>query len=444
MNWDKLISSQRFGKELNNNSMQQDRRSEFQRDYDRIIFSSPFRRMQNKTQVFPLPGSVFVHNRLTHSLEVACVGRSLGNMLAARLINDQLLERNFEADVFGSIVSAACLAHDMGNPPFGHSGEKAISAFFTKGQGQELRKELSEQEWQDCANFEGNANALRLLTHSFTGRRKGGYALTFSTLGSLVKYPTISLNRSNKNKYGVFSSEEKSFKQIAEHLGLKKLSNGGFSYARHPLVYLVEAADDICYQLMDLEDALKLKILGYEEIESLLMAFLNENPSTKQSIENTFKEVTDQHERISYLRAHAVNKLVNECIEVFIKNYSAIMDGDFKSTLIDDLEGDIHKGVEKIKKVNFKEVYKYRAVVEIELAGFNIMGGLLDEFTGAVLNKNAHYSQKLLSLLPEQFKHNKTDMYSQIQSVLDFISGMTDLYATDLFRDIKGINHKTL
>ena len=256
MDWRKLISAKRFGMEEFHEDRQENR-SEFQRDYDRLVFSAPFRRLQNKTQVFPLPGSIFVHNRLTHSLEVSCVGRSLGNDVSKAILTRQPELYDSFLPETGSIVSAACLAHDLGNPPFGHSGEKAISTFFSEGKGQFLNEQISPVEWDDLTHFEGNANAFRLLTHQFEGRRKGGFAMTYSTLASIVKYPFSSSLAGNKSKFGFFTSEEEGFRRIATELGLIQLNAHPLKYVRHPLVYLVEAADDICYQMMDIEDAHK-------------------------------------------------------------------------------------------------------------------------------------------------------------------------------------------
>ena len=260
MNWDKLLSTKRTGQE-NLKEVKHDR-TQFQRDYDRLIFSSPFRRLQDKTQVFPLPGSVFVHNRLTHSLEVASVGRSLGNNVSAKLLKAGLGKPELVAEI-GSVVAAACLAHDMGNPPFGHSGEAAIGHYFTNGAGADFKHMLSEAEWTDFTRFEGNANALRILTHAYRGRRQGGFAMTYTTVASILKYPYAS--HLGLKKYGYFQSEKEMFRHIADELQLKVLDEEKGIYARHPLVYLVEAADDICYQVMDIEDAHKLKILSYEE-----------------------------------------------------------------------------------------------------------------------------------------------------------------------------------
>ena len=313
MNWNELISAKRFGLE-EFHEVRQENRSEFQRDYDRLIFSAPFRRLQNKTQVFPLPGSIFVHNRLTHSLEVSCVGRSLGNDVSKLILEKRPeLKDSFIAEI-GSIVSAACLAHDLGNPPFGHSGEKAISTFFSEGKGLSLKDKLSTMEWDDLTHFEGNANAFRLLTHQFEGRRKGGFAMTYSTLASIVKYPYSSGLAGNKSKFGFFISEEETFRTIADDLGLIKVQDQPLKYVRHPLVYLVEAADDICYQMMDIEDAHKLKILTTEETIDLLMSYFTEEK--RERMRRTFDRVSDTNEQIAYLRSSVIGLLIRECTKV--------------------------------------------------------------------------------------------------------------------------------
>ena len=277
MNWRLLISNKRFGLE-DLHVTRKDDRTEFQRDYDRLIFSAPFRRLQNKTQVFPLPGSIFVHNRLTHSLEVSCVGRSLGNSIATKLLAKHPELTDTHIGEIGAIVSAACLAHDLGNPPFGHSGERAISTYFSEGKGLALKEQLSSMEWEDLTHFEGNANAFRLLTHQFEGRRKGGFVMTYSTLASIVKYPFSSQLAGKKSKFGFFITEESDYRKIADELGIIRINKEGepTKYVRHPLVYLVEAADDICYQMMDIEDAHKLKLLTTEEAIKLYEGFFDE------------------------------------------------------------------------------------------------------------------------------------------------------------------------
>ena len=319
MNWKQLISNKRFGLEALHEIRKEDR-TEFQRDYDRLIFSAPFRRLQNKTQVFPLPGSIFVHNRLTHSLEVSCVGRSLGNDIAANLLQKHPELSDSHLSEIGAIVSAACLAHDLGNPPFGHSGEKAIGTYFSEGKGLALKPLLSEAEWEDLTHFEGNANAFRLLTHQFEGRRPGGFVMTYSTLASIVKYPFSSRLAGRKQKFGFFLSEEEDYKRIAEELGIIKLSKDGepTRYARHPLVYLVEAADDICYQMMDIEDAHKLKILTTQETKELYLQFFTE--SRLKRINEICKLVADTNEQIAYLRTSAIGVLIMACTQVFVDN----------------------------------------------------------------------------------------------------------------------------
>ncbi len=420
-------------------SKKKEDRSQFQRDYDRIIFSSPFRRMQNKTQVFPLPEHIFVHNRLTHTLEVASVGRSLGNLLAEKLTGEY--PNNLLISEIGTIVSTACLAHDLGNPPFGHSGEAAISNFFLNGDGQEFQKDLSEAEWKDLTLFDGNANALRILSHQFNGKRPGGFALTYSTLSSIVKYPYESV-LATKPKFGFFQSEKEDYRKIATELGIDSVSDEFVSFQRNPLVYLVEAADDICYQIMDLEDAFKLGILTYDQIKELYLAFYDEISDRKvlQNIDSTLQKVTDKNEQISYLRAGVIGKLIHESMEIFIRNYGEIMEGQMSKGIIGSLQNKQDEAMKIVKDISFSQVYNHRSVVEIEIAGYKIIGTLLDEFIEAVLHPNNMYSKKILSLLPEQYKTESDSKYHKIQSVVDFISGMTDVFALDLYRKIKGIS----
>jgi dGTPase len=439
MHWDQLLSAKRFGLENRRISTSADARSQFQRDFDRVIFSSPFRRLQNKTQVFPLPGSVFVHNRLTHSMEVASVGRSIANIVGLKLLEQETIRDNELFNELGSIVSAACLCHDMGNPPFGHAGEDAISKYFEEGEGLKLKSYVTQAEWDDLLHFEGNANALRLLTHQFHGRRKGGYALTYSTLASLIKYPYSSENQAKK--YGFFQTEKETFSKIAEELGLTKLNDEPVKYARHPLVYMVEAADDICYEIMDIEDAHKLKILDTGKTFELLLNFFD--PVDDANILNhknkVFQEVTDTNEQIAYLRALVINKLVNETAQNFLDNYNLIMEGNYGSTLVKDFNGKSEQAFNICKKLAKDQIYNDRSVVKIELTGFNVLGTLMEEFVYAVLNPGYNYSGKLLTLLPGQFDISTDNTYKKIRSVIDFISGMTDLYAVDLYKDIKGI-----
>jgi dGTPase len=440
--WSQLISPVRLGLEFRTYNEPEEIRTAFQRDYDRIIFSSPFRRLQNKTQVFPLPGSIFVHNRLTHSLEVASVGRSLGNLVAIGLAKRGDHTDAATLSEIGTIVSTACLAHDMGNPPFGHSGENAISNFFRKGQGKTLLDQLPAEQQSDFTCFDGNANAFRLLTHTFNGRRQGGFGLTYSTLASIVKYPYESGLAGSKQKFGFFQTEKLLYSGIAEKLGLNKLSDNPLRFARHPFVYLVEAADDICYQIMDVEDAHKLKIISSGDAEQLLMAFFDADTDREaiSVIVENLKIVLDSNERVSYLRAMVIGKLVRECAAIFFDRMDQILVGMESSSLIKMLEGKSKSAMEEIKKISVSRIYKDPSVIQIEIAGYKILGTLLDEFTPAILDPKDLLSEKLLSIIPEQYHLQSENLYDKLQTIVDFVSGMTDLYALDLYRKITGIN----
>jgi len=441
MIWKHLLCAERFGQHHNAEVNQNDIRTEFQRDFDRLIFSSPFRRLQNKTQVLPLPGSVFVHNRLTHSLEVSCVGRSLGNIVYDKIAHTLDTNEKELVREIGTVISTACLAHDLGNPPFGHSGEKAISEFFVSGRGSEIKDRISIGEYNDLIRFEGNANLIRLLTHQFNGRRKGGYALTFATLGSMIKYPFGSGLNQEKNKYGYFQTEKETFELIMSKLYVPNIDSSKRIFARHPLVYLVEAADDICYQIMDLEDAYKLKILSKQAVHDLFIGFFEENRDikTRDKISKTMTEVADPNEQMAYLRAIAINKLVHEAASVFADNYNSIMDGTYRGKLLNDMSDEMKKAMKRCSEVAFRDVYRHPSVVMIEITGYNVLGFLMDEFYRAVLYKESDYFEKMLSLFPAQYKvENGTD-YEKVRSVVDFVSGMTDIYAVDLYKQIRGL-----
>ena len=437
MEWIKLISNKRFGQE-HKHAERHDDRSEFKRDYDRLIFSSAFRRLQNKTQVFPLPGSIFVHNRLTHSLEVSSVGMSLGNDISKRIIEKRPELKDTLFEEIGTIVSAACLAHDLGNPPFGHSGEKAISTYFSEGQGMALKKELSPMEWDDLTHFEGNANAFRILTHQFEGRRKGGFVMTYSTLASIVKYPFSSQLAGKKSKFGFFLSEEADYQKIAGELGIIRLSKPDepLRYARHPLVYLVEAADDICYQMMDIEDAHKLKLLTHDETKGLYMQFFDEK--RRKRIEEVCRIVTDVNEQIAYLRSSVIGALIKECTRVFTENEEKILTGEFEGTLIMHICSPLKEAYDNCSAIAFQRIYRSSDVLDIELAGFRVISTLIDLMINAVRSPEKAYSQLLINRISGQYNVNAPTLYGKIQAVLDYISGMTDVYALDLYRKIKG------
>ena len=443
MDWKQLLSTNRYGKEPDTKEVNLEViRTEFQRDYDRLIFSSAFRRLQNKTQVFPLPGSVFVHNRLTHSLEVASIGRSLGNIVAGKIVNEVEPEVRPHLDELGTIVSVAGLAHDLGNPPFGHSGESAISNFFENGDGRTLQKEMTDAEWADLTNFEGNANLLRLLTHQFKGRRAGGMSLTYACLAAMIKYPFASTERTRKGKYGYFQSERDAFLSIAEATGLACLDAKRGIYARSPLAYLMEAADDIAYMIMDIEDAHKLGILSFDETRERLSSFFDgENLSKfRQKLDSVKDVVTDSNELVAFLRAMSINHLTQRTSEVFTNHCDEIMNGTFSGSLVKNLPEKIETEYEESSDMSVRKIYNNRSVVKVEITGYNVLKTLVEEFLQATLEPNTNYSRKLLQLIPEQYKTDNLTTYDKCRSILDFVSGMTDLYAMDLYKLIRGDN----
>jgi len=430
-------------------------RTSFLRDYDRIIFSSAFRRLQNKTQVFPLPGPVFVHNRLTHSLEVASVGRSLGKAVGDAIAG-RYGDRGEEFEEFykyelPSVIAAGCLAHDIGNPPFGHSGEDAIRNFFRELTGEARSRfegELSQNQQRDFLYFEGNANAFRTLTHNFNERALGGFRLTYATLASIVKYPSDSLNGFNKQqlvtkKSGFFDSEVDTYKAIAGELGIPRKSVDLNIYARHPYVYLVEAADDICYRVVDFEDAHRLNIISIETIRDLFLSFFDDEQgyNSRERVEKTFHQINDDNQKVQYLRAMLINLLIFRVRDIFMEREQLLLEGSLEKSLIDYLPPRELALMKKIDAFSVEHIYNHRSVVEIEIAGYNVIGGMLKEFFGAVLSPRSVKSEKLLQLISKQFVISREPghLYGDIQSVVDFISGMTDLYAVDLYRKITGM-----
>lgn len=441
MQWNRLICDKRFGLENYHDAARSGTRSDFQRDFDRLVFSSPFRRLQNKTQVFPLPGSIFVHNRLTHSLEVSSVGRSLANEVAL-LLRDRYAGTADAAalESIGEIVGAACLAHDLGNPPFGHSGEKAISTFFSEGLGAELHSDLTEAQWADLIHFEGNANAFRLLTHQFKGRRRGGFAMTYSMLAAIVKYPFSSTLAGGKNKFGFFTAERESFSRIASQLGMISLTDTpeAIRYARHPLVYIVEAADDICYEVMDLEDAHKLKVIPTHEVKQLFLNFFPEE--RRRRCEEVMTTITDPNEQIAYLRSGVVGRLVEQCARVFADHEAEILAGTFEGQLLDKVEEPVRQAYAQCNAISWDRIYRASSVVDIELAGNRIITFLLEKFIHAIRHPQFNYSRLLLSQVPQQYDVHADSLYDKVLAVLDHVSGMTDVYALDLYRKLNGLS----
>jgi dGTPase len=430
-------------------------RTSFLRDYDRIVFSSAFRRLQNKTQVFPLPGPVFVHNRLTHSLEVASVGRSLakavGDALGDRYAGVGEEFREFYKYELPSVIAAGCLAHDIGNPPFGHSGEDAIRNFFREltGDGKKrFDQELTPNQQRDFLFFEGNANAFRTLTHSFNERTPGGFRLTYATLASIVKYPCDSLSGFDKRslatkKSGFFDSEIGTYRQIATALGIPEADPARNVFARHPYVYLVEAADDICYRIIDFEDAHRLNIISIDTIRELFLSFFDEETGydARDRVEKIFLDINDDNQKVQFLRAKLINLLILRVRDIFMEKEAELLAGTVTRSLIDFLPSRELALVKAIDAFSVQHIYNHRSVVEIEIAGYNVIGGMLKEFYGAVLHPGSVKSEKLLQLISRQFVITGAPdrLYEDTQAVVDFISGMTDLYAVDLYRKITGM-----
>lgn len=453
MDWNILLSNKLLGDKESSEIKLNDGRSQFQRDFDRIVFSSAFRRLQDKTQVFPLPENDFVHTRLTHSLEVSCVGRSLGSLVGEKILRkNKNLVGKYSSVHFGEIVASACLAHDIGNPPFGHSGEDAIAEYFKNSNGKIYKNEVAdEKKWNDFTKFEGNAQGFRIISRLQNPNSVGGLKLSCATLAAFTKYPRESIllqteQRNNKKikskfykKFGFFQTERNLFAEVAGETGLiRKGSENDYFWSRHPLSFLVEAADDICYRIMDLEDGFRLGLLSFEYAESLIRPLVNSRLNSYEG--------RSLNDKIGYLRAKAINDTVAQLADAFIDYEVKILEGEFEQDLISVI--DSAEQLELIKEISVKEIYSFRSVVEREAAGYEVLGGLLDAFIVAV---NEIYkgdfswkSKNLMKLLPGQFlgKNGRPDddIYLRLLKITDFVSGMTDSYAVSLYRKIKGIS----
>ncbi len=404
----------------------------------KMKLSSEFRSLQDKTQVVPLSNEDFVHTRLTHSLEVSVVGRSLGRQVGTKILEkfpDLKNKYGYQANDFGAIVAAASLAHDIGNPPFGHSGEKSIGQFFISGKGKEFSKELSKKQYQDLCDFEGNANGFKILTQSRIGR-EGGLRLSYATLGAFVKYPKESLpikptsNVSHK-KYGFFQTEVDVFSDIAEELGLNKDETG--SYIRHPLAYLVEAADDICYTIIDFEDGINLGLIEEEFALEYLINLVRDSINTEK-----YHKLSNTSDRISYLRALSINTLINECVEIFMNNEDQIMQGVFTSSLLD--KSKYKAQIDDIIKISIENIYESKEVIEKEIAGYNLISVLLESYISAANNMYAgnanSYDKLILNLLPGTIDINKEDLYTRILEICHYIASFSDSQALLVYKKI--------
>ena len=443
MNWNQLLSLKRSGdtqKRLRNK--QDETRLGFEVDYDRIIFSDSFRSLQDKTQVVPLSKTDFVHTRLTHSLEVSVVARSLGRIVGEQVIkrHPSLVEEGYKMNDFGAIVATAALGHDIGNPPFGHSGEKAIGEYFKNGNGYKYKDQLTAKEWQDIVDFEGNANGFKILNESKEGS-EGGLRLSFATLGAFMKYPKESLPKKPTShiadkKYGVFQSDLPFFNEVAQELGLISTGeNGNIAFKRHPLAYLVEAADDICYTIIDFEDGINLGLIEEEFALEYLIKLVKDNIDSKKYHQLEFK--TD---RLSYLRALAIGTLINEAATTFLVHEDEILNGEYPFSLLDKCKYEAQ--VNDIIKLSVEKIYKSREVVEKELVGYSIIATLLDVFVSATNRKFentlTNYDKLVLNLLPESLRKPKETIYLRILTMCGYVSSLTDGFALQLYKKING------
>lgn len=447
MNWEQLLSLKRQGdtsKRLRKE--QDDTRLGFEVDYDRIIFSAAFRSLQDKTQVIPLSKTDFVHTRLTHSLEVSVVGRSIGRLVGKKIIEKYpyLKEvHGFHMNDFGAIVAAASLAHDIGNPPFGHSGEKAIGEYFSIGKGQRFKDQMTDKQWQDLIDFEGNANGFSVLTASRPGI-EGGLRISYATLGAFMKYPKESLpKKPTKNiadkKYGFFQSDKEFFEDVASELGLISNKTGkDIGFERHPLAYLVEAADDICYTIIDFEDGINLGLVSEDYALEYLIKLVKDTIDTAK-----YKTLTTREDRISYLRALAIGNLINDAVRVFIENEEAILQGKFPFALTD--KSQYKAQMDDIIALSVKNIYQSREVIDKELKGYQIINTLLDKFIMAYSNniegKATNYDKLLLKTLPEKHSHEKETVYERLMHICHFISLLTDGNALLYYQNILGFKH---
>ena len=443
MQWEQLLSLKRQGdtsKRLRKE--QDDTRLGFEVDYDRIIFSAAFRSLQDKTQVIPLSKTDFVHNRLTHSLEVSVVGRSLGRLVGKQIIAKypHLQEvHGYQANDFGAIVAAAALSHDIGNPPFGHSGEKAIGEYFKTGNGLQYKDQLTEKQWQDLIDFEGNANGFSVLASSREGI-EGGLRISYATLGAFMKYPKESLPKKPTQKicdkkYGFFQQDKEFFAEVANELGLISNKSGNdIGFERHPLAYLVEAADDICYTIIDFEDGINLGWISEEYALEYLIKLVKNGIDTKK-----YNELITKEDRISYLRALAIGSLINDAVAVFMENEQAILAGEFPFALMD--KSQYKAQMNDIIQISIKNVYQSKEVIHKEVMGYKVINTLLDCFCTATNKKEigtaSNYDELLLKLLPERFQFQKENLYDRLLHICHFVSLLTDGKAVELYKTIQ-------
>ena len=444
--WEKLLSSERLGAGKAPGTAE---RTAFQQDYDRIVFTSAFRRLKDKTQVFPLSKSDYVRTRLTHSLEASCVGRSLGAVVGREIIARHGL-KDVESGDFGAIVAAACLAHDIGNPPFGHAGEDAIREWF-RISGLLERHDFTAAQRADFERYEGNAQGFRIVSRLQSPANPGGLQLTSAVLATFTKYPRPShvageLDGKSGKKFGFFQQDADNFARVAASTGLVERIPGT-AWRRHPLAFLVEVADDTCYLIVDLEDAARLGFVPYKDAECLL-ADLAGNTINGGRLDR----LHDPKERLEYLRAKAIGRLLESAAAVFLENEAAILDGSFDEELLD--QSPVGVPLQAVLRVAKETIYTARPALEIETAGFEVLGALLALYTNAVEaaaevpgTRMTTRERMLLRLLPTQFLGHDgkpdADPYVRLLQVADFVAGMTDSYAVDMYRKLKGFDLPT-
>lgn len=446
MQWEQLLSLKKYGDTIKRIRIEEDEtRLAFEVDYDRIIFSSAFRSLQDKTQVIPLSKTDFVHTRLTHSLEVSVVGRSLGRQAGKAILQKHPHLKDtlgFHINDFGAIVAAAALAHDIGNPPFGHSGEKAIGDFFLNGNGKRFKNLLTEKQYQDLIDFEGNANGFKILTQSREGVA-GGLRLTYATLGAFMKYPKESLPKKSSaaicdKKFGLFQNDRLFFNEVAEELGLIKIGNStDVHYNRHPLAFLVEAADDICYTVIDFEDGINLGWIDEEYALEYLTKLVKDNLNPEK-----YRQLSNTPDRIGYLRSLAINRLIQDAVAIFVENEEKILKGEFSVSLLD--KSPFKAQIDDIIKISVEKIYRSKEVIDKEIAGYKILTTLLDAYTTALENnlngKATHYDKLLLEDLKTAVNLSEKDVYTLLIDCCSYIAGLTDGKALLTFNKLVGKN----
>ena len=437
MIWDKLLNTQRLSENLKLTESSEKQRSPFHKDQDKILFSNAFRRLDKKTQAQPFPINDHAHSRLTHSLEVSCVGRSLGTRVGY-VIKEDLPECFSEHDI-GAIVQAACLAHDIGNPPFGHTGEDAIREWFSHPKNHNYLSSLPQDQQNDLKTFEGNAQGLRVLTQLEYFRGCGGMQLTLASLGAFLKYPWTVAHQ-QQGKFGCFQSELQQLKIITENLGLVSKKESSEAWYRHPLAYLMEAADDICYALLDLEDGVELNLISFEEVIALLEQILPHHCFPTDVNPNEYSN------QLILLRGILIDHLVEEITETFINNLSLLMAGKFNDDLISQSSNTISTGIKAIKQVAHDKVFQNSQKMTVEIGVYSTISTLLELFIDAVHefinHKKLTYKQdRALKILGNYVPKSEDDLYSAYMKVIDYVSGMTDQFAINLAQHLRGLRY---